>query len=260
MSEKETIRKMPEGKAKKKKDEGSGEKNREPIIVEALLNEYEDVLLGRKNDFSNIYLKCDAPEKDVAELLRYAFRDLLGFTPQDMFDYISPKLIETLRLKRAINKIDYPPELKNNKYDNLKYLASVVYPDEVKMSESDIVIGVYKQVLSGEKAKYPKNFFNTSNHATYVVFCLQYAISTFLPDIRSSAQLYRKFADKSWAESFLKKCNLFAAYRNVWPDTLSFLDYCMEYMGQSNKLEYGNIRFNNLLDKIREEKVNEDND
>jgi len=217
-----------------------------------LIQEYEKILLGKNKDFSSVYIKHNAKESEVSELLKYAFCDILGFTPEDMRDYLSPELIKRMKLKKAIDKIDYPPEFKNEKYSNLDYLASVVYPDKVKYTKKDIILSTYVKVLSGE-TRFPKNFFTAYEHDVYFPICLFYAIDKNLR-FKAIGDLYKFFSNKERGMKFLQKVKLYQPYRKVYHDSpLNILHFGgLEYSGQQSLFEYNNARFNNLFDIYKE--------
>ena len=86
-----------------------------------LLTEYENILLKKKKDFSPAYMRASARPETAAVVFRFAFEELLQWTPEMIRDYTTPELIQALHLKKALNRVVFPPEL--NKRDDLFYIA-----------------------------------------------------------------------------------------------------------------------------------------
>lgn len=172
-----------------------------------MLIEYEDVLLKKRRDFSPAYMGARTLQKDAAVILKFAFEDLLGWTPEMVRDYITPKLIHALHLKKPISKIKFPPEL--SKKDDLFYLAWMMYPETVNCSKRALTLRVYQKVQNGTLQKFPKNFFADAEGNLNMSICLQYAINQNL-FVGSVQELYLFFSDKKKAYGFLKKAKLLA--------------------------------------------------
>lgn len=173
-----------------------------------LLTEYENILLKKKKDFSPAYMRASARPETAAVVFRFAFEELLQWTPEMIRDYTTPKLIQALHLKKALNRVVFPPEL--NKRDDLFYIACMLYPDIICYSKKILTLRVYEKVLNGILAKFPKGFFSESEGCLNANICLQYAINQELR-FHSISELYSFFSNKEKVIPFLKKAKLYAA-------------------------------------------------
>ena len=205
--------------------------------------EYEEVLLGQRQDFSPTYIKRGTPEKDVVDVLKYAFIDLLGWTPQQVFSYINPKLIHALRLDRVVAKIDYPIGL--NKEKDLNYLASVIFPEAKQLTKEQIALEIYKKVLNGELNKYPKNFFMKYGSDRYIKGCMRYAVEEFA-NTYNPVELYKKFADPEWTAKFLERAQLDTVTSDMYEYPVDLLHISLTDE-QKNEFWYQFVRFQNDL-------------
>ena len=172
--------------------------------VIGLKMEYDDILSGKLEDFSPVYMKKDVPQSEYIELLKYCFGEILGWSPADIKNHVSWELIKKLHLQKVLEKIDFPPEL--DKKQNLFYLANILYPSSAS-DKRTVILTVYKMVLSGESRKFPKNFFYLATGENNLFNCLNYAIheNLFFADVHA---IYRFFSDKDKAIPFLTEVKL----------------------------------------------------
>lgn len=211
------------------------------------LIEYEEILLGKRQEFSSLYVQKGAKPEIVAGLLRYAFNNLLGWTPEEVKNYATMEMVGKLRLGNAVKKLSFPAELSMGREKNMFYLVSLMYPEKYGMIKRDIILAAYKAVLSGELPKIPKNFFFKADSQLYTAICLQYAISMNIT-VRSIKELYAKFADNAWAWNFLKKARLDVPCRDMYRYPVEMLHDALDEE-QKNDLYYHYYLFKASLDK-----------
>lgn len=123
----------------------------------ALFVEYEGILLGNTQKFSQLSLTRLREKTTAKQILRFIFEELLEWTPEQVRDYLTPQIAEKLHLTRIVHQIDFPSEC--NPETDLFYLAAFVYPERIRISKRKQVLFVYEKVLQGKLKKFPKNFF-----------------------------------------------------------------------------------------------------
>ena len=123
----------------------------------ALFVEYEGILLGNTQKFSQLSLTRLREKTTAKQILRFIFEELLEWTPEQVRDYLTPQIAEQLHLTRIVHQIDFPSEC--NPETDLFYLAAFVYPEQIRISKRKQVLFVYEKVLQGKLKKFPKNFF-----------------------------------------------------------------------------------------------------
>lgn len=173
----------------------------------SILMEYEKVLLGIRKNYK-IAKKGEGPlvaEHNAIILFHYVFDDLLEWTPQMVRDYLTNDLINWLHLRRAVKKISFPPELDRDK--DLFYIASVLYPDDIKYSKEDITLQAYERLLQGDLIKYPKKFFADEEGLRNLRICFNYAVGQKLCTY-TTKELYLFFTNKVKTAKFLKQSML----------------------------------------------------
>ena len=209
-----------------------------------LISEYEAIMLGKQKTFSSTYITKDAKSEVVSGLLEYVYKEMLGWDAEDMLLFNNNKLIKQLKLERIVKKMEFPPELDREK--DLEYLAAVLYPKSVTISQKDRIITVYKRVLSKELDRYPKNFFNNASGHYYIQICLYYALNNFL-HFKSVRDLYKQFSDIITIKKFLRKYKLHVILSDmgyVYPIDMLH-DNLAE--GDRNELYYNTYRLDNML-------------
>ena len=203
-----------------------------------LIMEYEDILLGKRKDFSSEYMGKTTINKDIQAILKYVYEDLLHWTPQTIRDYNNPVLIEKLHLTRPVRKIDFPPELSPE--DDLFYIAKFLYPDIIKCSKKNLTLRVYERVISGDLLKYPKKFFSDAEGELNLNICFQYAVSQHM-HVKSIEELYDFFADKEKGIEFLKENRLHNPFLDYYEYPIDLLHASLP-TSQKNLLYYVNGR------------------
>lgn len=192
--------------------------------------EYEDILLGKKKDFSTTYIGKENIQDNALCVIRYAFEELLQWSPTTIRDFASLELIKKLHLQRAVNKIEFPPELDPKK--DLFYLAWLLYPHTVHHTRRDLALQIYQSVLDGKLVKFPKNFFLTANGELNASICLQYAINQrlYISDIK---ELYLFFSNVKNAKAFLEEVRLLTPCMDIYEYPIDMLHNCLPRKQQS---------------------------
>lgn len=175
--------------------------------------EYEDILLGKRKDYSAAYMKEEAVQTDIQDLMRYVFENYLHWTPEMVKDYLTIDILKKMHLIRPFKKLDYPAEM-NNGID-LSYVAMVLYPKKIRYSRVGLVLHVYEKMLCGEIKKYPKNFFLAADGEENACICLQYALTEYLSAYTISG-LYSFFSNKRKAIPFLKRVKLYKPCQDIF--------------------------------------------
>ena len=227
-----------------KKERGKGDFLKEE---EGLISEYEEVLCGKKNGFSSSYIKKNTSEKEVIRVLDYAFRMILGWTPEMVRDYLTPEVIDGIKLERIIKKIDFPPE--HNAKRDFYYYAHVVYPDTIKIDKKELVLAVYRRILDGEQPKFPKNFFVTAKSEDNLSICMEYAVNVFAGE-DSVTKLYGRFADRNWAHNFFEVSRLDVPLEEYYQYPIDMFHDCLPDE-EKDELLYQYGRFKTESDTIR---------
>ena len=98
--------------------------------------EYEDILLGKRKNFSASCMGKAVKEKDALMVIQYSFEKLLRWPPDVIVAYLNPDIVKMLHLQRPIAKVNFPAELDPER--DLFYLAQAVYPQQIRFSKEEI--------------------------------------------------------------------------------------------------------------------------
>ena len=208
-----------------------------------LLIEYEEILLHKRKDFSSAYMGKGTLAKSACSVFRFAFEDILGWSPQMVRDYISPELMELLHLQKPLNRISFPPEL--DKKNDLFYLAWMMYPETINIKKRELVLRVYEKVRNKIISKFPKGFFSEAEGELNACICLQYVINQELK-FNSIQELYEMFADTETISIFLRKNKLYAPCCEFYETPLDMLHNALPE-SEKNELFYQFSRFREEL-------------
>lgn len=174
----------------------------------ALILEYEEVLIGKKKQFSSHYFTGNS-QRDceiAVEAFRYFFNSILMWDIETVEKNFSIDLIKKYKLdKYLMNYIifenepnDRPRFVKKELVKaDVQQLLKLMYGKKYKIDLRAMVIETYEDVLNNRIQKFPKMFFSAASEGrAKACICLQHAIdlqNTF----GSIEDLYSMFADRN---------------------------------------------------------------
>lgn len=123
---------------------------------------YERVLKGEK--WPAKYVGTETTKERSVEILRYLF-----FEKLQIIDYESAKalmckdFVRKYHLNMVIAPFEKPEELMDDEYDHILW---ILFPEH-KKSKHNLIIKVYKDVLSGKRKTFPFGYFMDSDDGKY---------------------------------------------------------------------------------------------
>lgn len=174
----------------------------------SLIMEYEDILIGKRTQFSNHYFSGDRiRDNDIAiELFRYFFDYILCWDIDTIEQNLTLALLRDYKLDKLVrdklifhNQPNRKPHLVNKEliHADIQQILKMVYGDAYQVDLRGMVIDIYERCLKGNMKKYPKNYFSASVEGkAKACICLQYAINN-QQGFRSVEEIYRMFADRN---------------------------------------------------------------
>jgi hypothetical protein len=156
-------------------------------------------------------------KKHAVEILRYAFVTLLKWTPEICVKAINKEILETMKLTNLFRYLQMPEEY-NGEIDP-RFFANLIFPDKVSFDRDQLVINIYKDVLSERlvecggvvrKKGYPKKFFQDENGYQRATICMNYALKS--DQFKDLEDVYSRLSDPS--RKFIKDHKLSLAECN----------------------------------------------
>lgn len=146
------------------------------VITDSLQYEYDEILLGNKKVFSNVFFTGDKLlDNDIAlSIIRYVVECYLHWSPQDTRNLFDSSVIKQYKLKTVYAKVIFPSEL--DKRTDYFYLAVLLYPNKVNISEEEITIRIFEDVMQGRMKRFPKNFFVGTKGNDKLALCLKHLL------------------------------------------------------------------------------------
>lgn len=163
---------------------------------EALLNEYEDILIGNRKVFSDQFFGAGKPEsrRNALAVLQYAFERYLKWPPNVIARRMTKELIAQMHLHTVIKYIKFPPEY--NRDRDYFYIVALLYPN-FKITRRQRITYVYKNVLEKKILKFPKDYFFGEEGIVRALVCMQYLLTDILQaEISSPVDAYALFASE----------------------------------------------------------------
>ncbi len=210
------------------------------LNADAIILEYEYILLGKKDNFSMFFFTGDPCQKEAMSLvvLKYAFNDLLGWDFETLRDNVTADLLRRLKVDTLVKFVSFPPELDRRK--DLFYLAYKLHPER-KYPRRELLLRAYTNVMEGKAMKFPKDFFLGGDGILAACVALQYVLDKEKP-LATNEELYRFFTEPGLT-TFLRKHRLMTACQTLFDDPLEYLD-CTLSPQQKDPLLLNYYRFN----------------
>lgn len=187
-----------------------------------LLREYDDMLIGKRDSFSDRYFKKNGRdnERNALFVMKYAFEKYLKLKPEALERVLDKELMEKLHLTSLMRFIKYPPEYSKTK--DFFYLTTLIY-ERFSLSFRDRTIHMYENVLNGSLSKYPKDYFNGSEGMVKAGICLQHMINHNLISYDMN-DLYHLFATQRGYD-MLQDNKLLKICRELFETPVDFLRF-----------------------------------
>ena len=189
--------------------------------MKELIYEYESVLTGKQKTFTP-YFFCYSEtlnEKRALEVFRYAFDTYLRWTPEQLHTGLTIEILALLKLNLLLKYIIYPPEADRKK--DVYPVVAKLYPGRFNESIRDTVCRVYNRILSGERDKFPKEFFDGNEGMYKAILCFQFMLNR-MPPFTSTKEMYKSFTGPS-GSNILRKYKLYAVSSGMFEYPLDFL-------------------------------------
>ncbi len=195
------------------------------MIKKELILEYEDVLLGKANCISPFHFENGPYFNETAalDIIKYAVETYLKWDPYTMRDCLTLEIMNMLKLKPLLRYISFPPELNPKK--DLFYIAWKLYPKQITYSTKQLILDVYKDVLSGKLKRFPKEFFTGAKGFLRASICLQYFIENFAPK-EDVPHLYKYFAGPKISND-LKQYKLNIVCKDNFDSPIEYLHFSL---------------------------------
>ena len=213
-------------------------------ISDGLIAEYEEILLGNRKSFSQALFPYSKKgnQKLALELMRYAIDHYLGWTPEEVRDYMTIDVIDSLKLRRVLNRIEFPSHIDKNK--DMFYLAHMLYPERIQYNEEDLTVRVMEQVASGELGKYPKGFFVGIDGLYRAFVCVHHMIDKEV-HVRNIEELYEFFSDGKKLRPVIRKYKFGNPMNDLFMTPVDMLHESLS-SGQKNEFWYHFYKFKYL--------------
>lgn len=217
------------------------------MLSKNAIYEYERLLIGKKEHFA-VHIFPDGEEqkdKTAIEIMRYGIEKYLGWSKEQIAANLNYEILKKLKLTELIPLIIHPPEIILER--DIFFIINRIFPGLREYDFREIVINVYKKILSEESGRFPKGFFEGEEGELRAGLCLQYAISQ--EKVFSSLEEAYKFFASPEANAFLKRMRLTGPLMTLYSTPLDYFYQMVSKEDQSEFL-YHYARFNRALGEI----------
>lgn len=218
----------------------------EPCGYCDILYEYNEYLLGNIENLSRHFFRME--KRYLHELilcvLKYVFEDLMKWSPYDVRDRLNDEVIDALKLRVLIEKLDLPGEI--DPTCDYFYIAHLLYPNIIRFNDDELNIKIYKERLVGKRNKLPKRYFEGADGEYRASLCLRYITHENLA-FKDKKDIYLYF-ESSEGTKFLKEVGLSQICTNKFPTKLDYLQSSL-LREEQDDFWYNYCKFNTLYKK-----------
>lgn len=222
------------------------------MLSKEAIYEYERVLLEKKRKLPMyIFPMGDYAKEDFAiDLMKYGIKTYLGWSKEQTVTNLTYDILDRIKCTELIDYLISPPEISPK--EDFFFVVNKLYPGARDFDFRDLVVGVYKKVLSGQISRFPKGFFEGENGELRASLCLQYAISQ-TKMFRSLEDAYDFFSSPE-AVTYLKKMKIAGPLVTTYSNALEYFHDALSDEVKSD-LYYNFYIFNKMLSDIQNKRA-----
>lgn len=191
-----------------------------------LYQEYDDIVIGKRPAFSDRFFSGEGNPKTNMEnaifVIRYALTKYLRWNADAMAANLNKEVMTRMHLQPLMKYVEYP--LEYDKENDWFYLVSLIFKDK-RIGLRQKTIHTYECVLSGELAKYPRDYFVGSDGVVKAAICLQYLLNE-KTSYETINDLYYAFASDEGYE-LLRDNKLLNACKEIFETPVEFLHFSL---------------------------------
>lgn len=162
-------------------------------MISDVIYEYENILLGKKRGFGSTYfdLSEDQNEQIALAVIHHAIDHYLCWSQKQVEECLDWEIIKKMKLHSLMKYIRFPAESDREK--DLFILIDKLYPKYTKSALKKPTLAIYDKVLTGERSKFPKGYFDGAEGMYRALICFQYMLS-LISSFDNVESLYKHFS------------------------------------------------------------------
>ena len=153
----------------------------EVVFMDSILYDYEQVLIGNREAISQFNFYGANPgglnQNRALSCIKYILEEILQWNIDLAKKKFDMYMIQLMKMDRLVEYIDFPPEVE---FGDGLYILSLIYPEEIKLDQKNMIENVYKNVLDG-KGQFPREYFIGQKGFYRFCICLCYLIANYKP-------------------------------------------------------------------------------
>lgn len=218
------------------------------LYGQGLLNEYDEILLGKRKKFSSMYFGFPDKTNETMALsvIKYAIERYLKWTPKEAYNMLNKKVLKQLNLTSLLSYIEFPVELK--KSTDIWYVVHKIYPHLFPLSKRRLITTLMSRIISGELNKIPSDYFFCEDGELRACVCLQYVLENFFL-FKTIDDMYKFFANNKEVHKILVQYRLRNVYTLFYDSPLEFLHIALPE-DQKNEFLYQYYSFTNKFNNV----------
>lgn len=124
-----------------------------------VIKELNELMDGKRKRMSTYMYNPTYKNETLKTIVRYFVENVMGCEPHIAFDAITGHMLNVFHLSKEATNARYIPQVPEFKGEPGKNFVYYAYKSELNLRKKDMVLYLYKRVLSGELKAFPSNYF-----------------------------------------------------------------------------------------------------
>lgn len=139
---------------------------------------YLRLLDGEIRKFPPVFFSPHVRKNRIINLMNYLIEEILNITPEEAYETITKETLKAHQLDCLLRYVEDFPEKTEERA--VKKLIHQAYPHLPEESLEDLVLSIYKEVLSGTRRNFPSNYFAGRIGEERAAICVEYLVDEIL--------------------------------------------------------------------------------
>lgn len=176
-----------------------------------VIAELTELMAGKRKRMSTYMYRPLYKNETLKTIVRYFVENVMDCEPHIAFEAITEQTLKIFHLSKEATNARYIPQVPEFKGEPGRNFVYYAYKSELNLKKKDMILYLYKRVLSGELKAFPSNYFFTDTQYKIRLCCDHY----FFENLKMTPKQFMNLLPKDFKEAHLSII-LSTIYNNVY--------------------------------------------
>lgn len=188
-----------------------------------VIAELTDLMAGKRNRMSTYMYNPLYKDETLKTIVRYFVENVMGCEPHIAFESVTAHMLSVFHLTKEATNARYIPQVPEFKGEPGKNFVYYAYKSELNLRKKDMILYLYKRVLSGELKAFPSNYFFSDTQLKVRTCCDYY----FFEKLKMTPKQFMSLLPKDFKDARLAIVlstiydNVYELVEDVYPEFLT---------------------------------------